>query len=1021
RIMNSENIFHIDENLETVSQLNIGANVKSLSLHSNRIKHLDGLQNALQLKSLDVSSNQLVCMTGLAHLFNLRSLNLSCNSISSVYVDGLTNLVELNLSYNKIVILDCFDQFKVPESTLQVLLLHGNNISNLETVVQNLKGILSLKHLVFKLDGDDAGNPVCREPGYRARMLNELPQLTSLDHIDRNGCSSMYDVPVFVFNSDAEYLLQSSSETSGVPDHLFTPLNRRIPDTINVVEKPSNIEPSTTMLNQSSVLTPQCDELPTPRINQILQKRKTSKISELPSPIQSNTSDDTQVNDKVSFNRNLRTECLVLHLTIKEALNYKFGAVDQSHTKSDLPSSTANNEEQREDSEVSNKENVSKIPSKIPQIQDKVKSPATKRKRFTHVQHKPAVPQRTNEKQTFMVTSVLRDRIFFHLIKELENEREQRWKAEQASGKLASAVREMNSAQVEAKSLQNLAAQTTERLKQMLLNQKETNQQLKDNNEELKEESEALNVKLEAAHATVEEQKNVIRVHQKSLSKLKGDLATVTKTQIQVKKLQVMQMKLNEITKESEAKHVTNKQLEQSIKELQTMMVAKDESMRQAMSNKISIDSAEFQHIVAQRVAQDEEKHQINMQHMDDKIKTLQQEYFQLENEFREALHIEADRYNEVNNKYEVAKLNADKYQQVYQASCENEEKSKRLISQMTTIIKQQKVKIEEMLKSKSEINIQYQSQFKSLEASLEAERQQVSQLKQANQDRSRLLSQNVALQSLIDGLREERKVWGEELAHQGSSLAQDRGRFEMKIESLNAEISSLRKNNERDLDLLRIKTKVVDDQTDTIVKMKEALVQKDNEVRAKLDENLRHLHELEQQVDDLTQDNVALKEQNDHLVNRKLQLKAEINEQTQELTTLKDEHRRLKSKWSDKGELLTKLEIQVKNINVAAREREMKLTQENQDALEAKRLLEDRIARMDSTFQEQLDTIRVSHEQQIHTIQQQHQLELDRCNKKVHSAEEEMREILRDAENQKKNMQMKLSHIKNDFHELFA
>nr|XP_018669383.1 leucine-rich repeat and coiled-coil domain-containing protein 1 isoform X2 [Ciona intestinalis] len=958
RIMNSENIFHIDENLETVSQLNIGANVKSLSLHSNRIKHLDGLQNALQLKSLDVSSNQLVCMTGLAHLFNLRSLNLSCNSISSVYVDGLTNLVELNLSYNKIVILDCFDQFKVPESTLQVLLLHGNNISNLETVVQNLKGILSLKHLVFKLDGDDAGNPVCREPGYRARMLNELPQLTSLDHIDRNGCSSMYDVPVFVFNSDAEYLLQSS-ETS----------QTEIPDTINVVEKPSNIEPSTTMLNQSSVLTPQCDELPTPRINQILQKRKTSKISELPSPIQSNTSDDTQVNDK----------------------------------------------EQREDSEVSNKENVSKIPSKIPQIQDKVKSPATKRpskhpvrKRFTHVQHKPAVPQRTNEKQTFM-----------HLIKELENEREQRWKAEQASGKLASAVREMNSAQVEAKSLQNLAAQTTERLKQMLLNQKETNQQLKDNNEELKEESEALNVKLEAAHATVEEQKNVIRVHQKSLSKLKGDLATVTKTQ--VKKLQVMQMKLNEITKESEAKHVTNKQLEQSIKELQTMMVAKDESMRQAMSNKISIDSAEFQHIVAQRVAQDEEKHQINMQHMDDKIKTLQQEYFQLENEFREALHIEADRYNEVNNKYEVAKLNADKYQQVYQASCENEEKSKRLISQMTTIIKQQKVKIEEMLKSKSEINIQYQSQFKSLEASLEAERQQVSQLKQANQDRSRLLSQNVALQSLIDGLREERKVWGEELAHQGSSLAQDRGRFEMKIESLNAEISSLRKNNERDLDLLRIKTKVVDDQTDTIVKMKEALVQKDNEVRAKLDENLRHLHELEQQVDDLTQDNVALKEQNDHLVNRKLQLKAEINEQTQELTTLKDEHRRLKSKWSDKGELLTKLEIQVKNINVAAREREMKLTQENQDALEAKRLLEDRIARMDSTFQEQLDTIRVSHEQQIHTIQQQHQLELDRCNKKVHSAEEEMREILRDAENQKKNMQMKLSHIKNDFHELFA
>lgn len=55
-----------------------------------------------------------------------------------------------------------------------------------------------------------------------------------------------------------------------------------------------------------------------------------------------------------------------------------------------------------------------------------------------------------------------------------------------------------------------------------------------------------------------------------------------------------------------------------------------------------------------------------------------------------------------------------------------------------------------------------------------------------------------------------------------GVSLAQDRGRLEARIEVLGAELETQKKQNERDNDALKIKAKIVDDQTETIRKLKE-------------------------------------------------------------------------------------------------------------------------------------------------------------------------------------------------------
>lgn len=55
-----------------------------------------------------------------------------------------------------------------------------------------------------------------------------------------------------------------------------------------------------------------------------------------------------------------------------------------------------------------------------------------------------------------------------------------------------------------------------------------------------------------------------------------------------------------------------------------------------------------------------------------------------------------------------------------------------------------------------------------SLEADVEQDRRLGLQLELVKKDKARLLSQLTAQESVIDGLRAERRIWGQELAQQG-------------------------------------------------------------------------------------------------------------------------------------------------------------------------------------------------------------------------------------------------------------
>lgn len=65
-------------------------------------------------------------------------------------------------------------------------------------------------------------------------------------------------------------------------------------------------------------------------------------------------------------------------------------------------------------------------------------------------------------------------------------------------------------------------------------------------------------------------------------------------------------------------------------------------------------------------------------------------------------------------------------------------------------------------------IYLLFQNRLHSLEEELQQDRSASLQLELLKKEKAHLMSQLTAQESVIDGLRAERKIWGHELAHQG-------------------------------------------------------------------------------------------------------------------------------------------------------------------------------------------------------------------------------------------------------------
>uniref|UniRef100_A0A8C7NNH5 Leucine-rich repeat and coiled-coil domain-containing protein 1 n=1 Tax=Oncorhynchus mykiss TaxID=8022 RepID=A0A8C7NNH5_ONCMY len=902
----------IDKSISSLLEVPLSANVTSLNLHCNRILKVEGLTTAWHLRHLDLSSNHISRIEGLNSLASLRTLNLSCNLITKVEgLNGLVNLIRLNLAYNQISDLTGLLYLHGAEYKLRHLHLHSNRLDSINQLLQCMLGLENLTDVTLSVEG--AGNSVCSLPGYRELVLQSLPQVSSLDGVDRLGNPA--------------------------------PLGEDSPIDIPGLE------------NYVDFL----------------------------------LSSDTSANELVNINHNqmifyiMYAKRVVPHLKTDVGLYHPLSVMGNPFCSSSTPfvkvrrpkRDIDNTSESECDSGKENRGRRSRIPTR-------------------HRGSNSTAVKRTIKQPTKAI------------VEERDQERERRWKAEQAVRKLTEQMKTLQTQASQEKDLQSMALHTTDRLKELLLKERSERSGLQARVEELDERCQSSALQLEQVLQREEQHKRALRSLEDSTSH--SEARKARRQAEEMKRSQELENKASALMRELEIQRASLRQHKDKLRQLHELLASREQVHRKELEGRLMPGGAEFREVVAKEVAGVEQRHAQSRAGLEDRLAQASQQYTALEDEFRMALTIEAARFTEVEQGCTRLSAELSEVKAALSQTQQRERQAGGLVQELTAMVKEQKSRITELSKSKRDAVTELKGRVRSLEAGAEEDRRLQLQLELVKKDKARLLSQLTAQESVIDGLRAERRIWGQELAQQGASLSQDRGRLEARIEVLAAELESQKKQNERDNDALRIKVKVIDDQTETIRKLKEGLQERDEQGRRQREESLQAQRRLQQQLEESSATSQDLGDTVQQLSLRKEQLKQQLEDKEMELDEVKAAFSVSNKKWQDKADLLTRLESQVKRMKEGFDSKESLLLEERDKASQA--AVVEKLHSMDDAFRRQLESLQASHQTELLRLANDKQKRIEQSNQKVFQVEEEMRQLLEETETEKKTMEEKMRRL---------
>uniref|UniRef100_A0A8C3XGS4 Leucine-rich repeat and coiled-coil domain-containing protein 1 n=1 Tax=Cyanoderma ruficeps TaxID=181631 RepID=A0A8C3XGS4_9PASS len=1009
----------MDKGVKSLRDVSLSSDLHTLNAHCNLIARIEGLDHLRNLQHLDLSSNQIRRIEGLGSLAKLRTLSLSCNLLTEVEgLEKLFNLTMLNLSYNRIHDLSGFRSLHGTRHKISHIYLHSNCVSNLSHLLQCMKGLHCLTNLTLERNGK--ANPVCHTAGYRETVLQSLPQLTALD--GRNISGESVDL--------AE---ENCSDFQCLEDILASLVSSGCPSS----------------QDQNSVPLP----LATPHIDQALaQFRQRTKT-----PVQGATSSSTELVsssepektelDKIhSEMRMKRIEDQILQILQKVSDSSRQEAAPSAlKAKRDIdPTSESENESGKENSKkvlkgskiptfrknaVSTKGHASHLKKKITDREEKKSSskcPCSSQtdSHFEVVGRKAeilTVRQSNMEKAEECHSNPIEESTYRALIQELDQEKERRWKAEQAEKKLLEHVSELQKHAKEEKNIQSMTIYTTDRLKELILKERDAKARLQADVQQLKGEIERLTNELNQARNKEAEYQKALQALEETLSKM--ETQRLQQRAVEMKQVQEAELKASANEREVQLLRISVRQQKEKVKQLHELLVLREQEQRKEFGTRVALNGPEFQEALSKEMAKEEQRHEQQVRELQEKINMSNQKYRELEDEFRLALTIEANRFKEVKQGFEKVSADLDEHKQALFELEQREKYMASLIQDLTNLVEEQKAKIAELTKSNEEATTNLKCRTGELETAIEEDKQKSVQVELLKKENRKLLSQLTAQESVIDGLKMERKVWGQELAEQGAHLAQDRGKLEAKIEVLTNEIDTLKKQKEQDSDTIKIKTKIVDDQTETIRRLKEGLQEKDKQIKKHHEENREAQKLLRVQLDDKAAECAKLMEKLERQNERKKELKQLLEEKEVELDDIKNAYSALQKRWQGKGELLSQLEVQVKQMKENFDFKEKKLIEERNKSLQTQRIAVQKLHEMENAFRKQLESVLAAHQEELFHLKNEKEKQIEAANEKVYSVEEEMRELLQEMASNKKAMENKirrLTHALNDIQQDF-
>ncbi|KAK7944708.1 hypothetical protein WMY93_000436 [Mugilogobius chulae] len=980
----------IDKKIKSLLEVPLVSTITSLNLHCNNIPKIEGLTNAWHLRHLDLSSNSISHIEGLSSLTSLRTLNLSCNLITKVEgLNGLVNLTRLNLSYNQINNLTGLLYLHGLQYKLNHLSLHSNQLDSIDHLLQCLLGLHGLKEVVLYKDG--AENPLCRSPGYREIVFQSLPQIHVLDGLDQLGNPREPRVHKLDIPGLDDYVdLFLSSDTSHAEAVKRSNINTpRIDEVLNQFRQriASEVLADTAPQSDQNYMAPAVSSAADPadhhneerlrklerQVSLLIQKGPKSSISTPPVVMVRIPKRDTD--------RTSESECDSGKENKKRSRIPKHRNNSGTRTKDTKGRRSDSDQESRKT--TSSKSSVGPKKKSFGAAAGVETAGATRRNALKCAEASGLVkPRSANEEETYRT-----------IVEERDQERERRWKAEQAVRKLTEELKCLQTKVSEEQDLQSLAVHTTDRLKEMLLKERSGRSELQQRVEELESRCQSVTLQLEQSRSKEQ-------LHKTGLSKLEESIAQADRQRAlqraeEVKRSQELENKAAVLKRELDIQRASVQQHKQKLQQLHELLASREQEHRKQLELRLQPGGADFREAVAKEVSSVEQRH----------AQKESEQFAALEDEFRMALTIEATRFSEVKEACDQMSAELTDLRSSLSQSQQRERKSASLVQELTAMVKEQKSRITELMKTKRETVTELKSRLQMLESELQQDRRLSVQLELLKKDKSRLLSQLTAQESVIDGLRAERRIWGQELAQQGASLAQDRGRLEAKIEVLSTELETQKKLNERDNDALRIKAKIIDDQTETIRKLKESLQERE--------EQIRRLNEESVQVQNsFKQTETELKELVERLTLRKEELKQQLEDKDLELEEVKRVYSESSQKWRDKAELLTRLETQVKRMKENFDSKEKLLLEERDKATEAQKAAVEKLRSIDDAFRLQLESLQVTHQTELLQLATDKQKLIEQANQKVYEVEEEMRQLLEETSAQKRVMEEKMKRL---------
>ncbi|XP_044280270.1 leucine-rich repeat and coiled-coil domain-containing protein 1 isoform X1 [Varanus komodoensis] len=1004
----------MDKGIKSLGELPLSSELHTLNLHCNQISRIERLDHLVNLQHLDLSSNCIHWIEGLSSLSNLRILNLACNLITKVEgLEKLFNLTKLNLSYNRIDDLTGFLYLRGPNYKISHIELHSNCIGNVNHLLQCLCGLQYLTKLILEKNGKS--NPVCAKIGYREILLQALPQLTVLDG------KNIFGEPVNSMEANSSDL----KCLEGLLDCLAS---------------------SSSPVDKEEVW----DDLPviTPCIDQVLaQFRQHADRSTWPSTTSATEIISSSEQERIKLDSDIRIkklEAQIAHLMEKVANSSKGGTAQnvlKAKRETDV-TSESDGESGKENRKVAKRSRFpynrkttfsTKNHSQRGKISDRgeVQTCIKSRKQLCQVKEEensspsseiPSLEvvgqssqklggQKIQKKALKSVASSTQEESTYRaLIQELDQEREKRWKAEQAEKKLSENIKDLQNQAKEEKNIQSMAVYTTDRLRELVLRERDAKTKLQINIQQLKEEATRLSKELEQSKQKEKDQQKALQTLEEALSKM--ETRRVQQQASEMKQIRAAELKASAAEREVQLLKISLQQQKEKLEEVHELLTLREQEHRKALETRVTLNGSEFQEALSKEISREQQNHEHHVKELQEKIHLLNQNYKELEDEFRIALTIEAKRFTEVKEAFDAVAAELAEHKRILVQSQQKEKQSASLIQELTSMVKEQKAKITEVVKSKQQTTYNLKSQIRTLENMMEEDKQKTIQLALLKEEKSKLISQITAQESVIDGLKAERKIWGQELAQQGASLAQDRGKLEARIEVLTSEIEVLKKQNECNNDALKIKSKIVEDQTETIRKLKEALQERDEQIRKRREESTENqkrlqvqLEEKDTQLDDLME---KLQRQNE----RKEELKQQLQEKNAELEDIKKSYSAMNKKWQEKGGLLSKLEAQVKQMKEKFDIKEKQLIEERDKSLQAQKAMMEKLHYMDDAFRRQLESTLAAHQAELLQLANEKQKEIVAANEKVYQVEEEMRQLLQETASNKKAMEEKIKRL---------